>query len=187
MQSESKQWVWIDLELTGLDLTSDQIVEISVILTDTSLSRIIEGPSLVVHQSDETLEKMNDFVTKMHTKSGLIQLVKESQCSVSQAELAVLNFLSANNVNNATLAGNSVHMDRLFLLKHMPLLFRPYISPFTLMDVSSIKQIYLLYKSTTEPIAKKQNHRSLEDIRQSIEELRFYINSGFTNLLSINS
>lgn len=187
MQSMSVQWVWIDLELTGLDLVSDEIVEITVILTDYSLSSIIEGPSIVINQPTEVLERMNEYVTNMHTKSGLIDLIKNSPYSIKHAETEILNFLQANNVENSTLAGNSVHMDRLFLLKHLPSLFQKYLSPFKLLDVSSIKQLYLLYKSPSEPTKKKQTHRSLEDILESIQELKFYINSGFTNLLSINS
>lgn len=181
----SIHWVWIDLELTGLDLVSDTIVEISVILTDHSLTSIIEGPSIVINQPDEVLEKMSDFVKKMHTKSGLLNLIRASPHSIQDAETEICSFLQANNVENSTLAGNSVHMDRLFLLKQLPSLFHKFISPLSLLDISSIKQLYLLYKSPSEPTKKKQTHRSLQDIQESIQELKFYINSGFTNLLRL--
>ena len=183
MESEPCIWIWIDLELTGLEVSKDKILEISVMLTDTRLEKIIEGPSFIIHEEPEILESMTDFVKKMHKKSGLDEQVLKSETSLEQATSGVIQFFQSNNVHEAVLAGNSVHMDRIFLMKHMPELFNGFISPFRLLDISTLKVLYMLYKAPNVPVKKTEKHRAIDDIKESIEELRFYMTSGFTSAL----
>lgn len=183
METEACVWVWIDLELTGLDVGKDKILEISVMLTDTGLEKMIEGPSFIIHEEPEILQSMSEFVKKMHKKSGLDEQVLKSETSLAQATSGVIQFLQSNNVSEAVLAGNSVHMDRIFLMKHMPELFEGFISPVRLLDISTLKVLYMLYKDPNVPVKKAEKHRAIDDIKESIEELRFYMTSGFTKEL----
>jgi oligoribonuclease len=187
METLHETWVWIDLELTGLDVEKDKVLEICVILTNNRLGETVEGPVYVIKEDQQVLDEMDDFVKNMHQKSGLTEEVLKSEVSLDEARRGILDFLSQNQVQNGILAGNSVHMDRLFLLKHFPDLFEGPISPFRLLDVSSLKTVYLLYKSKEEPLKKSGNHRALDDLKESIEELRFYLNSGFTDLFLMNN
>ena len=138
------KWVWIDLELTGLNIEKDKIIEISVIVTDSKCQNLIIGPSLVINVSADILDSMDDFVKKMHKKSKLMEEVKLSTLSLEDAENDVYQFLEAQEIHDSELAGNSIHMDRMFLLKNMPRLFEKHISLHRIIDVSSIKEIYTM-------------------------------------------
>lgn len=168
--------VWVDLEMTGLEPETDVIVEIAIIVTDGKLERIIEGPNLVIHASDELLANMPQIVVDMHEASGLTERVKASTLSVQEAEAQVMEWLIQHvpDPNVAPLAGNSVHSDRAFMKKYMPTLEKHV--HYRNVDVSTIKE---LVKRWAPEIAEQEpekvgNHRALGDIRDSIDQLKFY-------------
>jgi oligoribonuclease len=173
--------VWIDLEMTGLDPDNDVILEIACIVTDGALSEVVEGPNLVINATPEQLNGMVEIVTEMHTKSGLIEEVPQSTMTVAQAERFVLEFIAEHvpEPGSAPLAGNSVHADRAFLRRYMPALndFLHY----RIVDVSTIKELARRwFPQAIENAPKKQgDHRALADVRESIEELRYFRDAVF--------
>ncbi len=174
MKSE-KNYVWIDLEMTGLNSDVDVILEIATIITDDQLNIIAKGPSLVINQLDEKLQIMNDWVRKIHTKSGLIEKVKASNVSVSQAAQETFEFIAEYCVKEkALLAGNSVWQDRAFLKKYMPEIV-DYLN-YRIIDVSSLKVLVRNWYPSNphKDFKKSENHRALEDIEESIRELQHY-------------
>jgi oligoribonuclease len=168
--------VWIDLEMTGLDPAADVILEIACIVTDGSLEGSIEGPDIVIHAPDDKLEAMVPIVAEMHAASGLTTAVRESSVTVVDAEQRVLDFIIEHvaEPNAAPLAGNSVHADRAFLRRHMPAL-DDYLH-YRIVDVSTVKELARRwYPEAVERAPKKEGgHRALADIRESIDELRYY-------------
>lgn len=168
--------VWVDLEMTGLEPETDVIVEIAIIVTDGKLEQIIEGPNLVIHAPDEILDNMPQIVVDMHKASGLTERVKASTLTVEEAEAEVIAWLNqyVPDPNVAPLAGNSVHADRAFMKKYMPNLEKHV--HYRNVDVSTIKE---LVKRWAPEIAEQEpdkvgNHRALGDIRDSIDQLKFY-------------
>lgn len=176
--------VWIDLEMTGLDPDNDVILEIACIITDGALEQAVEGPNLVLHATAEHLDGMVEIVTEMHTKSGLIEDVPRSKLTVAQAERLVLEFVAEHvpEPHSAPLAGNSVHADRAFLRRYMPAL-EDYLH-YRIVDVSTIKELARRwYPAAIEDAPRKHGgHRALADIRESIEELRYFRSSVFQPL-----
>lgn len=173
--------VWIDLEMTGLNIETDTILEISSIITDNNLNIIAYGPTLVVNHSKEQLDKMDDWNTKHHGQSGLIASAIVSTISLEKAEELTFNFLKEYiQKNGSPLCGNSIWQDRLFLKKYMPKI-EQYLN-YRIIDVSSIKEvIYRWYpKSKGKKFIKPENHRAYEDICYSIEELKYYHKNFFT-------
>mgnify|MGYP006279491113 CR=1 FL=1 len=170
---DNSNLVWIDLEMSGLDPVNDVILEIATIVTGPDLAVLAEGPNLVIHQPDEILDNMDEWNTRHHGESGLTQRVRESDVSTEIAERKTVQFLR-NYVEPemAPLCGNSIAQDRRFLYKYMPRLssFLHYRS----VDVSSIKELVMRWYDDLEPPRKDTNHRALDDIRESIEELKFY-------------
>lgn len=167
--------VWIDLEMTGLDAGHDTILEIATIITDNQLNILAQGPSQVIHHSDETLALMDAWNQKHHGKSGLIDAVRSSSVSMLAAEDAALTFIQAYcKKNTAPLCGNSVWQDRIFIKKYMPRL-EDYLH-YRIIDVSSIKEAIKRWypESPYANFVKAENHRAMEDIIQSIEELKHY-------------
>ena len=166
--------IWIDLEMTGLDTQRDYIIEIASIVTDKNLNILDEGPNLVIKQPDEVLNAMDEWNTDHHNRSGLVQKVKESNITESIAEKQTIEFLSKYTSNGiAPLCGNTICQDRRFLARCMPNLeaFCHYRS----IDVSSIRELgKRWYYEDIANFQKSSNHRALDDIRDSIEELRYY-------------
>ncbi|MBI3449761.1 MAG: oligoribonuclease [Acidobacteria bacterium] len=165
--------VWIDMEMTGLHPESATILEIASVVTDGQLGVVAEGPDLVVHQSDAVLDSMDEWNTKHHGESGLISASRATTISIAEAERATLEFVRGHCApGKSPLAGNSIGQDRRFLFKYMPGLeaFLHYRS----VDVSSIKELARRWYPGLIPPEKRKAHRALDDILESIEELRFY-------------
>lgn len=166
--------IWIDLEMTGLDPDNDYIIEIATIVTDADLNVIAEGPTMAVHQPDSVLDGMDEWCTNQHGKSGLTQRVKDSTINEREAEQRTIEFLLEHVDKGASpICGNSIGQDRRFLYRHMPELesFFHYRN----LDVSTIKEIARRWRpEVLDGVQKKGSHLALDDIRDSIEELRHY-------------
>ena len=175
MANEQPNLIWIDCEMTGLDLEKDVLVEIAVLVTDSDLNVIVEGIDLVIAATPEQLAGMNEFVTQMHTNSGLITEIPTG-ISVSAAEDLIIKYLeSASTVaGKSPLAGNSVSVDRSFIARDMPRL-NDYLHYRTI-DVSSVKELARRWNAKVyfNSPAKTGNHRALGDIQDSIAELAHY-------------
>lgn len=172
--SRQENLIWIDLEMTGLDPERDRIIEIATIVTDAQLNILAEGPNLVVHQSDELLDGMDEWCTRQHGQSGLTQKVKDSTISESQAEQATLDFLAEYVDQGASpICGNSIGQDRRFLVKYMPQLEQYF--HYRNLDVSTIKELARRWQpEVLATVRKKGSHLALDDIKDSINELIHY-------------
>ncbi|XP_071780961.1 small fragment nuclease [Centroberyx gerrardi] len=171
----SQRMVWVDLEMTGLDIEKDQIIEMACIITDSELNILAEGPNLIINQSDELLDGMSDWCKEHHGKSGLTQAVRDSKISLQQAEYEFLSFIRQYTPpGQCPLAGNSVHADKKFLDKYMPQFM--YHLHYRIIDVSTIKELCRRWFPEEYKMApqKKASHRALDDITESIRELQFY-------------
>jgi oligoribonuclease len=166
--------VWVDMEMTGLDPDNDRIIEVAVVVTDSELNVLAEGPVFAIHQSDEVLDKMDAWNKGTHGKSGLIDRVKASTVTEADAEKALIDFLK-NFVpaGKSPMCGNSICQDRRFMARGMPKLeaFFHYRN----LDVSTLKELCKRWKPEISTGFKKhQKHTALADIIESIEELRYY-------------
>jgi len=172
--AQKQNLIWIDLEMTGLNPETDQIIEIATIVTDSELNVLAEGPVLAIHQPDAVLDAMDEWCTEHHGKSGLTQRVRESHVSVLQAEQQTLEFLAPwVEQGISPICGNSVHQDRRFLVKYMPALEAYF--HYRNLDVSTVKELAKRWAPDVAAGLKKQGtHLALDDIRESIEELRYY-------------
>jgi oligoribonuclease len=174
MRGDRGNLVWIDLEMTGLDTQSDHIIEIATVVTDEQLKTIAEGPVIAVHQSDEILAGMDAWNTRQHNASGLVQRVRESRWTLAEAERETLDFLGMHVAAGASpMCGNSICQDRRFLAREMPQLeaFFHYRN----LDVSTLKELARRWApDVAAGLKKDSNHLALDDIRASIEELRYY-------------
>jgi oligoribonuclease len=173
--------VWIDLEMTGLDPDADVIVEIATIVTDGSLEHVVHGPDLVVAAPDAALDTMAEVVRRMHTASGLLDEIRSTDRTVAEAEQATLDFVRGHvpEPSLAPLAGNSVHADRAFLRRYMPTLEAHL--HYRNVDVSTLKELARRWRPDLIEQApdKQERHRALDDIIESIVELRFYRDAVF--------
>jgi len=178
----SDHLVWIDLEMTGLDLERHTICEIATIITDNDLNILAEGPELVIGLSEEWLEKMDPWCVEHHGESGLTERIKRSDVGMEEAEEATLEFIKRYvGPKGAPLCGNSVWQDRRFLEIYMPRI-DDYLH-YRIVDVSSIKElVYRWFPAEYRAPSKKNEHRALEDIRESIEELQYYRANIFADL-----
>ncbi|UXA16515.1 oligoribonuclease [Mycobacterium sp. SMC-4] len=175
--------VWIDCEMTGLDLTSDRLIEIAVLVTDSELNILGDGLDVVINAPEDSLTSMIDIVAQMHSKSGLIDEVRASTVDMATAETMVLDYIREHvkQAKTAPLAGNSIATDRGFIARDMPKL-DDYLH-YRMIDVSSIKELCRrwyprIYFGQPE---KGLAHRALADIHESIRELRYYRQTAFVD------
>jgi len=165
--------VWMDLEMTGLDPDQDTILEIATIITDKELNIVAEGPNLDIHHPDAVLEGMNAWCREHHAASGLSERVRRSSISLKEAEQQTLAFIRQYVPERISpLCGNSIHQDRRFLLRYMPQL-EAWLH-YRNIDVSTVKELVRRWYPDATPPEKRGEHLALADIRESIEELRFY-------------
>lgn len=173
--------VWIDLEMTGLDPDTDVIVEIATVVTDGNLEIVEQGPALVVSAPQDRLDAIEDVVRRMHTRSGLLDEIAATDRSVAAAEAATLEFVRGHvpDASSAPLAGSSVHADRSFLRRYMPDL-EAYLH-YRNVDVSTVKELLRRWKPAVldDRPEKAERHRALDDILESITELRYYRDAVF--------
>lgn len=174
MAANEQRLVWVDMEMTGLDPEKERIIEIAVVVTEPDLTLVAEGPVLVIHQSDELLDAMDNWNKATHAKSGLIDKVKASEMDEQQAETRLLEFLSQHvPAGKSPMCGNTIGQDRRFMVKYMPKLeaFFHYRN----LDVSTLKELSLRWKPEVyRSFVKKSRHEALADIYESIDELKHY-------------
>ncbi len=164
---------WMDLEMTGLNPDKDTILEIAVLITDSDLNLIAEGPEIAIHQSPERLAVMDEWNVTHHSASGLLGRVNNSEIELEQAEHQVLEFVSQHlKQGDSPLCGNSIWQDRRFLAKHMPKLEAFF--HYRLIDVSTIKELSKRWFPGSPIPQKKESHRALADIHESLQELKYY-------------
>lgn len=172
--TDKNNLIWIDLEMTGLEPKTDVIIEIATIVTDADLNILAEGPTLAIHQPNEVLDAMDEWCTNQHGKSGLTQRVKDSKVTEAEAEQKTIEFLKQYVEAGASpMCGNSIGQDRRFLDKYMPDLeaFFHYRN----LDVSTLKELAKRWKpEVAAGVVKKGSHLALDDIKDSIEELKHY-------------
>jgi oligoribonuclease len=175
--------VWIDCEMTGLDLGKDALIEIAVLVTDSDLNILDDGVDIVIHADDAALDAMPDVVREMHASSGLTPLVRESTVSVAEAETMVLDYVRKHipDARTAPLCGNSIATDRGFIARDMPALDAHL--HYRMIDVSSIKELCRrwyprIYYAQPD---KGLTHRALADIKESIRELEYYRGTAFVS------
>jgi oligoribonuclease len=174
MPQDPNALVWIDLEMTGLNSDTDKIIEIATIITNSNLDVLAQGPVLAVHQSDSVLGGMDEWNTRTHGGSGLTQRVRESTLSEADAERLTLDFIQQYvPKNKSPLCGNSICQDRRFMARGMPQL-EAYLH-YRNLDVSSIKELVRRWKpEICNGFEKKNTHKALDDILESIAELKYY-------------
>ncbi|ASG67088.1 oligoribonuclease [Francisella halioticida] len=171
MQS-SNNLVWIDLEMTGLDVEQCKIIEIAAIITDKDLNVVAQAEPIAIYQPDKVLQEMNEWCIKTHGETGLTQRVKDSKISLEEAQLKVLDFIKQHvPYQSSPLCGNSIWQDRRFLAKYMPKIDD--YCHYRMLDVTSLKLLNE-YWGDGEVFNKKATHKALDDIQESIAELKFY-------------
>ncbi|WP_372879145.1 oligoribonuclease [Spongiibacter marinus] len=172
--SKAMNLIWIDLEMTGLDTQNDHIIEIATIVTDPELNTLAEGPVLAIHQSDDVLAAMDEWNTTQHGQSGLVKRVKETCMTVAEAERLTLEFLDKHVDKGASpMCGNSICQDRRFLAREMPKLEAYF--HYRNLDVSTLKELARRWRpELMSGLSKKASHLALDDIRDSIAELKYY-------------
>jgi len=174
MSFSDQNLIWVDLEMTGLDPETHKIIEIASIVTDSELNILAEGPVLAIHQPEEELAKMDDWCTNTHTASGLVERVRNSQISEQDAVAQTIEFLEKWVPKGASpICGNSIGQDRRFLYKHMPELEEFF--HYRYVDVSTLKELARRWQpEVLNGFTKQGTHLALDDIRESIAELKYY-------------
>ncbi|OBU38769.1 oligoribonuclease [Photobacterium damselae] len=180
MTINEQNLIWIDLEMTGLDPETHKIIEIATIVTDAQLNILAEGPVLAIHQPEEELAKMDDWCTTTHTNSGLVERIRQSKITEQEAVRQTIEFLEKWVPKGASpICGNSIGQDRRFLYKYMPELEAYF--HYRYLDVSTIKELTRRWQpEVLNGFSKKGSHLALDDIRDSIAELKYYRENIFT-------
>lgn len=174
MKKSNQNLIWIDLEMTGLDPEHDKIIEIATVVTDTHLNILAEGPVFAIHQTDERLALMDEWNTKQHNKSGLVQRIRESAVTESEAEQATIEFCKQFlDKGKSPMCGNSICQDRRFLCRYMPELANFF--HYRNLDVSTLKELTKRWRpELMSGLKKESKHLALDDIKESIAELIYY-------------
>ncbi len=174
MAQDSTHLIWIDMEMSGLSPERDTILEIALVVTNAQLETVAEAPVLVVHQSAEVLDAMDDWNKSTHAKSGLIEKVKASTLAAAEVETRMIEFLGQHSpARSSPMCGNSICQDRRFLARHMPALEAYF--HYRNLDVSTLKELVKRWRPELVPgFAKHGKHEALADIHESIAELRYY-------------
>ena len=174
MSLNAENLIWLDLEMTGLDPESDRILEIATLVTDKQLNLLAEGPAYAVHQNDTVLAAMGEWCRRQHGQSGLTARVRASLVSEADAERATLAFLRQYlPPNSSPMCGNSICQDRRFLARYMPELEKFF--HYRNLDVSTLKELARRWApGLAEGFVKESTHLALDDIRDSVAELRYY-------------
>lgn len=174
MSKQAENLVWIDLEMTGLDPMNDYIIEIATLVTDRYLNVLAEGPVLAIHQSEVIMRGMDDWNTRTHGNSGLVERVKTSKVDEREAELATIAFLSGFiAAGMSPMCGNSICQDRRFLARWMPELEQFF--HYRNLDVSTLKELATRWApDVLAGFKKDSSHKALDDIRDSVRELQYY-------------
>ena len=171
--TNSNLLAWIDLEMTGLDPEKHHIIEIACLVTDSNLNIVAEGPELAIFQDEDILSLMNEWNVKQHTSSGLVEKIKSSDISIKEAEDECLKFFQSHiKQHKSPLCGSSVSHDRRFLIKHMPKLANHF--HYRHIDVSSFKEVIKRWYPQVDEFKKASSHRAMDDIKESVNELKFY-------------
>ena len=179
MAQDDSNLIWIDLEMTGLDTQNDLIIEIATIVTDSKLNLLAEGPVIAIHQEKAVMDKMDAWNTKQHNKSGLVTRVLESSVTEAEAETRTIEFLETYVAKGKSpMCGNSICQDRRFMVRHMPVLERYF--HYRNLDVSTIKELVQRWQpGLMTGFTKQSKHLALQDIHDSISELRYYRETVF--------
>ena len=178
MDGREQRMVWIDLEMTGLDIEKESIIEIATIITDSELNILAQGPNLAIKVSEELIEGMDEWNTTHHHQSGLVDRIRSVGVSIEEAQQQTIEFLQQwVNPKSAPLCGNSVWNDRRFLDKEMPLV-ADYLH-YRMIDVSTVKELAKRWYPEVDTYPKKLSHLALDDIIESIEELQYFRDKVF--------
>ena len=173
MDGREQRMFWIDLEMTGLDIEKESIIEIATIITDSELNILAQGPNLAIKVSEELIEGMDEWNTTHHHQSGLVDRIRSVGVSIEEAQQQTIEFLQQwVNPKSAPLCGNSVWNDRRFLDKEMPLV-ADYLH-YRMIDVSTVKELAKRWYPEVDKYPKKLSHLALDDIIESIEELQYF-------------
>ncbi|KJG12579.1 oligoribonuclease [Photobacterium iliopiscarium] len=174
MTINDQNLIWIDLEMTGLDPETHKIIEIATVVTDPQLNVLAEGPVLAIYQPEAELLKMDDWCTTTHTNSGLVERIRQSTITEAQAVAQTVAFLEQWVPKGVSpICGNSIGQDRRFLYKHMPVLEQYF--HYRYLDVSTLKELTRRWKpELLDGFSKQGSHLALDDIHDSIAELRYY-------------
>ncbi|NLA50954.1 MAG: oligoribonuclease [Alcaligenaceae bacterium] len=174
MASRDLRLIWLDMEMSGLDPEIERVLEVAVVVTEPDLTVVAEGPVIVIHQSDEVLDAMDEWNTTTHGRTGLTERVRASHTTEAEAEQQLIEFLSQHvNKGASPLCGNTVSQDRRFMFKYMPEFERFF--HYRNLDVSTLKELAKRWHPEVyRGVVKKGRHEALADIYESIEELRHY-------------